>query len=235
MIVGIGTAAGVAALPRLPGLLGWAALPVILALGYALARPLRPVAPIAGTVRTPVGSSYWVVLSVGGAAGLWAFRPGPIDGALLPIGAGIAAGLADRERAGSAAADARPLSGALGLIGVFLGAGALIELAAPGTVLTAAAGGVAALLTLDQVPPDRLAVRRPIYATVAGLILAQLGLLLAFLPLAPWAEAALLMLLTYTWVGALALAAARRLTSRQVREHALILIGGAILLGVFGR
>ena len=232
-LVGVGLTSGLILARLLPDIVGWLALILGVVGGHWLAESVHHAPPTAGRPRTVAATGIWLTLVLAAAINL-AIQSGPApEATIASLGAGLIGALAYLERRRGAYSGV--WSAAIGYLALYLAASSLIESAAPATVRAAWIGALASGLALDQLPSESALPRRPISALVAGLSLAQVALLLGFLPVQAWAAAALTLLLAYTWIGLLRQEATGRLTRRVAHEYALLLIGGSVALGVFGR
>jgi hypothetical protein len=234
-LVGTGLASGLILARVLPDVVGWLALLLGVVGGHWLAESVHHAPPTAEGPRTVAATGIWLTLVLAGAVNL-AIQSSPApEATIASLGAGLMGALAHLERRRGAGAHLGIWSAAIGYLALYLAALSLIERGAPATIFAAWTGALASGLTLDQLPSESAWPHRPISALVAGLSLAQVALLLGFLPVQAWAAAALTLLLAYTWIGLLRQEATGCLTRRVAREYALLLIGGSVALGVFGR
>ncbi len=234
-LVGIGVAVGGLVATWLPGPVVWlVALPIVAAT-HRIAERIRRPAPTAGIPRRQASNGVWLSLVLAAVAILLlpaVDRPQRwlVIGGLAGLGVlGYLDHLSDVGRAAGLWATT------IGYLAFYLAGLLLIDQVAPATTLAGLVGGLACCLALDQIAPEPAPARRWIFAWVAGLAAAQLTLALGSLPLQPWAQAALLLILAYTGIGLMGQEAAGRLTSRAARDYGVLLAGSAVALGVLGR
>ena len=234
-LVGIGLAVGCLAATWLPSPASWLAAPAIVAATHRLADRIRRPAPTAGIPRRQASNGVWLSLVLAAAATLLLPAVEPLQRWLVIGGlAGVGVfGYLDHSAGGGRGAGLWATM--IGYLAFYLASLLLIDQVAPATSLAGLTGGLAACLVLDQIAPEPAPVRRWIFAWVAGLATAQLALVLGSLPLQPWAEAALLLILAYTGIGLMGQEAAGRLTGRVARAYGVSLAGSAGAPGALGR
>ena len=234
-LVGVGLATGLVLARLLPEPIGWAALILAVVGSHWLAESTPHAPPIAGAPPAVSSTGLWLTLVVAVAADLVIRSTHVTEPAWLIAGAGLIGALANLTRSRGPVGQSGIWSTGIGYLALYAAALSLIEQVAPATALAAWIGILTFALALDQIPGEGSSGRQAIFALVAGLTVAQLALLLGFLPVQTWAEAALLFLLAYTWIGLLRQEAAGRLNGRAAREYGLLLIGSTVLIGVVGR
>lgn len=232
LAAGLAVAAGLIAIAVTPPWIGWPLAVVLLGGGYLAALRLDPPAPTAGTARSRPHGSIWLGLLVLSCGGVWLTEDPPEFH--LPIVAVAAATvvLASLDRR-TTWLGGGVLAATAGYGAVFLGLYRLMVAVEPAMIIASLAGVQTGMLARDQL--SAAGPRRAVLAVVAALIGAQTTLLLAFLPVAAWAEAGLALIVTYCVIGIMSRSAEAPVTRRIAVEYALVLLGGAVSVGVFGR